>query len=377
VPSAQTSNSKPPSFAVSPLLCRGAGAFRLIHRSAASVCQAVVFFGAGIPSHMLIRRSVLLVRACANWYSIDLARHIKQVPPVRGSSLPLNPQVNIFSVREQDDDQSLRKSAKGSDTDGLAHMNDLDEAARWYERGLAAHAKSVACLCNYGTLQLYRNYPAKALKYFARAIHIEPYNAKVLTAFAAVLDDVGTGLPVVERMYIRALQQEPDYVMALNGLGTVYHRLQRYAEAQAYYKRALEIDATNTDVAVNLEILHEATFAHQSVADRSAADRSLLRSREKALGMPLRSRSRVEGSNLGPRASSRAGLLSRGSARSRLSSRDGPSYLQDRPSSRDLSSLALATSHSQAGRMSRRATPLHETPAQALADELDIIVPDE
>ena len=261
--------------------------------------------------------------------------------------------------------------------DGMAHVKDLDEAARWYERGLAANTRSVACLCNYGTLQIFRNHPTKAVKYFVRAIHIEPYNAKVLAAFAAVLDDVGTSLAVVERMYIRAVQQEPEYVMALNGLGTVYHRLQRYAEAQAYYKRALEIDATNEDVAVNLEILHEATFALQRTADLSVADRSLLRSREKALGVPSRSRGGL--GNLSPRAVSRSGLLSRGSARSRLSSRDSPSYLQDRPSSRDLSNLSLANNHAQSiGQGSHRPAQLRETRTQeALAAELGIMLPDD
>ena len=168
-------------------------------------------------------------------------------------------------------------------------------------------------------------------------------------------------------------------MMALNGLGTVYHRMQRYAEAQAFYKRALDIDATNEDVVVNLEILHEATFAHQRTAELSMADRSLLRSREKALGMPSRSRLGSRGGNLSPRAASRSGLLSRGSARSRLSSRDGPAYLHDRPSSRDLSNLALAYNHSQAvGQVSRRQTPLRETSARtALAAELEIIMPDD
>jgi Flp pilus assembly protein TadD len=56
-------------------------------------------------------------------------------------------------------------------------------------------------------LQLHRNYPNKALKHFAHAVHIEPFNSKLLSAYAAVLDDLGMPLNVVERMYIRALQQ--------------------------------------------------------------------------------------------------------------------------------------------------------------------------
>ena len=67
----------------------------------------------------------------------------------------------------------------------------------------------------------------------------------MVAAYAAVLDDVGMDLAIVERMYIRALQLEPTYVLALHGLGTVMHRMERFAEAEMYYKLALGIEPTH------------------------------------------------------------------------------------------------------------------------------------
>ena len=296
----------------------------------------------------------------------------------RRGRLQIDAQVNIFSVSEEDADARRgdgglfsKKSDEGARAhahDGLALMNDLDEAAVWYERGLAVNSRSVACLCNYGTLQLHRNFPKKALRHFARAIHIEPYNFKALAAYAAVLDDVGKGLKVVERMYMRALQHQPDYVMALNGLGTVAHRLEYLAEAEAYYKQALFLEPTNQDVTENLEILREATFAQQW----GGSDRIALKSRETS---PLKSHENGRLPSRGGVGSPRPRLLSHGSARSKLCSRDGPSYLQDRPLCRDLSNLALGNKYAQVSRhQSRRTTPNHVSVQAALADELGIVL---
>lgn len=118
---------------------------------------------------------------------------------------------NIFSVREEEesiaDKTGWKTKQDNEDISGLSNMKDLNEAALWYERCLAINPRSISCLCNYAILQLHRNYPNKALKYFAHAVHIEPFNSKLLSAYAAVLDDLGMPLNVVERMYIRALQQ--------------------------------------------------------------------------------------------------------------------------------------------------------------------------
>ncbi len=150
--------------------------------------------------------------------------------------------------------------------------------------------------------------------------------------------------------------------MALNGLGTIAHRQQRLAEAEICYKRALLLDPTNEELAENLDILHEATFA---LTRLPTPDRSLLKSREKDYG----------------RLPSRSGLQSRGSARGRLQSRDGvgtprgvrvdgPSFLlEDRPSSRDLSNLVDGNRFARAsGIRSRRSTPLNESALSALPE---------
>lgn len=254
----------------------------------------------------------------------------------RRGRLHIDSQVNIFSVREEEEEAD--KQGGGG---GITQLNDLDEAAVWYERCLAVSPRSVACLCNFGMLQLFRNYPNKALKYFSRAIHMEPYNARALTAYAAVLDDVGMPINVVERMYMRAVQQDPDHVTALNGLGTVAHRQQKLAEAEIYYQRALTVDPSNDDVAENLEILREATYAHQGP---KTPDRSKLHRERSQLSSRNDSRLPSRSGGLSPRMPSRGGLppspratlQSRGrgfedSTPSRLSSRDGPSYLHDRP----------------------------------------------
>jgi len=122
----------------------------------------------------------------------------------------------------------------------------------------------------------------------------------VVAAYAAVLDDFGMDLAIVERMYIRAIQLEPTYVLALHGLGTVMHRMERFAEAEMYYKLALGIEPTHEGAFENLEILREATYAQQGVTERS-----MLRSRD---------RSRLS-SRGGRMMSPRSGLQSRGSVR--------------------------------------------------------------
>ena len=267
----------------------------------------------------------------------------------RGRS-EVNAQVNIFSVREEEDRLPPRALSSNSRTHSqLSSINDLEEAAAWYERSLAVNGRNVACLCNYGTLQLHRNYPSSALRHFARAIHAEPYNVRALSAYAAALDDVGAGLRVVERMYTRAVILDPQNVLALNGLGTVAHRKQDLGEAENLYKRALLIEPTNADVTENLSILREATFA-QSVdqGGMTAIDRSSLRSRERALlssreGGRLPSRSGLASRE---RLPSRSGLASRERlSSSRGSGRADQTYITDRPSSRDLSNAAFGSGY--------------------------------
>lgn len=208
-----------------------------------------------------------------------------------------------------------------------------------------AQADPLFLFFSYGSLQLHRNYPNKASRHFARAVHIEvrvgkffwheqtrdrkserlrerengnghvckravdlrldikqPYNVKVVAAYAAVLDDVGMDLAIVERMYIRAVQLEPTYVLALHGLGTVMHRMERLAEAEMYYKMALKIEPTHEGAFENLEILREATYAQQGVT--FVTERKMLRSRDRS---HLSSRA--------GRMSPRSGLQSRGSVR--------------------------------------------------------------
>ena len=71
----------------------------------------------------------------------------------------LDSQVNIFSVREEGqepdastaDDVSWRSVGRKSAR--MSHLNDLDEAAVWYERCLAVNSRNVACLCKYVTLK--------------------------------------------------------------------------------------------------------------------------------------------------------------------------------------------------------------------------------
>lgn len=130
----------------------------------------------------------------------------------------------------------------------------------------------------------------------------QPYNVKVVAAYAAVLDDVGMDLPIVERMYIRAVQLEPTYVLALHGLGTVMHRMERLAEAEMYYKMALKIEPTHEGAFENLEILREATYAQQGVT--FVTERNMLRSRDRS-NLPSRA----------GRMSPRSGLQSRGLVR--------------------------------------------------------------
>ena len=52
----------------------------------------------------------------------------------------------VFSLQENEN-VDVTNNALNIDNAGLSHMNDLDEAAVWYERCLAINSRNVACLC--------------------------------------------------------------------------------------------------------------------------------------------------------------------------------------------------------------------------------------
>ena len=52
----------------------------------------------------------------------------------------------VLSLQENED-LVATKNFFNTESTRLSHMNDLDEAALWYERCLAIDSRNVACLC--------------------------------------------------------------------------------------------------------------------------------------------------------------------------------------------------------------------------------------
>lgn len=85
-----------------------------------------------------------------------------------------------------------------------------------------------------------------ALKAYYRAAAEQGINADVLSAIGSANLKLGR-LGQAEQMLRRALEQDPDFVPALNNLGVVLMEKGETGEAQRVFQRAFALDSGNSD----------------------------------------------------------------------------------------------------------------------------------
>jgi cytochrome c-type biogenesis protein CcmH/NrfG len=92
---------------------------------------------------------------------------------------------------------------------------------------------------------------AKSVKYFRRALNLNPDNVDVRISLGAVLMAINDFRSAEEELK-KALRIQPANALALSNLGSVYGRTGRFREAQETYEKVLAVDPQYRDAYVRL-----------------------------------------------------------------------------------------------------------------------------
>ena len=119
-----------------------------------------------------------------------------------------------------------------------------------------------------------------ALKAYYRAAGEHGINADTLSAIGSANLKLGR-LGQAERVLRRALEEEPNFVPALNNLGVVLMEQDRYGEARIVFQRAYALDSGETDsIRENLKLAIAKTEGQVYDTDEPEGEFQLVR-REK------------------------------------------------------------------------------------------------
>jgi tetratricopeptide (TPR) repeat protein len=104
----------------------------------------------------------------------------------------------------------------------------------------------------YGDFLLSLNYLTLALKEYTNAYLISPFNPEILEKLATTLFGLQE-FDKAEKFYLKALDENPNSVIALKGLGVIYGLHSQKEKALLYLNRALRLNPEDKDVVANIE----------------------------------------------------------------------------------------------------------------------------
>jgi len=128
--------------------------------------------------------------------------------------------------------------------EATAKIGDHQEAARLFEKALAAEPDSVPALLGLGTSYAALGQQGRAESALLRAHELEAGNVEVLTALARVQLNKGDPAKAVE-YYDLALRRRPTDLSALTGKGVALDAQSRHLEAQRVYETGMKSYPTN------------------------------------------------------------------------------------------------------------------------------------
>lgn len=117
----------------------------------------------------------------------------------------------------------------------------------------------------WGLIKVYKGDVIMALRYFERAITLDPDLFEAQMNFGEVTISF-RGYEDGRKAFARAVELEPDSYDAVIGLGTALRGLGQFAEAQSQYQRAKELDGRRPEAYFNLGVLYQ-DYMSGSVSD--------------------------------------------------------------------------------------------------------------
>lgn len=128
---------------------------------------------------------------------------------------------------------------------GLAYLrsNDLNQSKEKIEKALKQDPKSANAMMAYGLLLQKLEEPEKAEVYFKKAISIAPKNPDLRNNYGGFLCQQGRYEEGVKQFMVAMndpLYKTPEY--AADNIGNCYLKSGDMVRAEAYYRKALEID---------------------------------------------------------------------------------------------------------------------------------------
>lgn len=121
----------------------------------------------------------------------------------------------------------------------------------------------------WGLIKVYKGDVIMALRYFERAITLDPDLFEAQMNFGEVTISF-RGYEDARKAFARAVELQPESYDAIIGLGTALRGLGQFSEAQAQYERAKEIDGRRPEAYFNLGILYQ-DYMSGSVGDLKQA----------------------------------------------------------------------------------------------------------
>jgi tetratricopeptide (TPR) repeat protein len=102
-----------------------------------------------------------------------------------------------------------------------------------------------------GNEHIYKKEYSEAIRWYDKAIKIDPNDASAWTNKGLALDKIGKHKGAIE-CFDKALQVDPNNPYAWTNKGYVLHGLGKYKEAIQYYDKALQVDPNNV-LALNIK----------------------------------------------------------------------------------------------------------------------------
>ena len=135
-------------------------------------------------------------------------------------------------------------------------------AALWWQQGELYRNFSIqdACICY-----------EKALAYLVHEENLPEYTAKLYWRLADARIEPQQQIAFL----MKAVELQPDFIVAYYNLGNVYYNLERYHEARTFYQYAIELEPHHVDAWINLGNTHTQLKEYQRALDEFAYAQNL------------------------------------------------------------------------------------------------------
>jgi tetratricopeptide (TPR) repeat protein len=121
----------------------------------------------------------------------------------------------------------------------------------------------------WGLIKVYKGDVISALRFFQRAITLDPDLFEAQMNFGEVTISF-RGYEDGRKAFARAVELDPDNYDAVIGLGTALRGLERFSEAETQYERAKQLDGKRAEAYFNLGVLYQ-DYMSGSVTDLKKA----------------------------------------------------------------------------------------------------------